>query len=308
MAWTVTKHQNNPVLTRGLTYDAGAVRDACVIKRGNSYICFYTALATANSPWTARIARATSTDLVIWTKQGIVFNPDPGQWDAGCILEPSVYDDGIRLHLFYTAAPLDTDYFGIPSVPMAIGYAYSDDLGLTFIRGLGNPILTKTQNWEGVQGLTTSNVYKIGSTYYMAYTSSANAAPWNWGIAYASALDGVWTKFPPGGPPNGNPVMSYTDMEGPNVFEFASRFYATVNKIDQAAGHKIDLFMSTCGLHNWIRKTTPLIGPTAAAWDAGDIGSGAVIVEGNAINVLYGGRSNQVEATYDIGLATVVPA
>lgn len=88
-----TKYVSNPVITFGTSgaFDAGTVADPHIVKVNGIYYVFYTGSVTAAAPWYT--ALATSTDLITYTKRGIVFAGGP----LGAVDSFSAFRGGIIL-------------------------------------------------------------------------------------------------------------------------------------------------------------------------------------------------------------------
>ncbi len=90
----------------------------------------------------ARIAHATSADLVTWDYHGEVFAPSDMGFDDLAIWTGSVVHDGTRWRLFYTAL----SQRGHHVYDQRIGMAISDDLG-RWRRGSNQPVAAVDPRW-----------------------------------------------------------------------------------------------------------------------------------------------------------------
>lgn len=90
----------------------------------------------------ARIAHATSTDLVEWDYRGEVFAPSDMGFDDLAIWTGSVVHDGTRWRLFYSAL----SQRGHQNYDQRIGMAVSDELG-RWRRGSNQPVAAVDPRW-----------------------------------------------------------------------------------------------------------------------------------------------------------------
>ncbi len=138
---TWTKH-GDPVLSPGTGWESARVEFPSVIKVTGGYWMFYTGELAHT---VARTGRAFSTDGINWQKD-TVNNPvllpgDPGEWDQNNYLG-NVIELNNTLYIYYTANP---DGGGT-----AIGVASSTDMGITWTKYSGNPIIQQgtTGQWD----------------------------------------------------------------------------------------------------------------------------------------------------------------
>jgi hypothetical protein len=177
-----------------------------VIKDGpNSYRTYYSAAATGAAPMT--VARASSSDGVHWTKDGVVLQGDGTGFDAASVnAVGALYQDGIY-YLFYGGRAVA----GVE--PTVLGIAWSLD-GLNFQRGetpvlpLGGP--QDFDNNSTGQGVS---VLRVGDEYRMWYGGLGDNNSWDYlwsiGLATASAL-------PPAADCNTNGVPDECDPDADN--------------------------------------------------------------------------------------------
>ncbi|MCK5527117.1 MAG: hypothetical protein KAJ05_08205, partial [Candidatus Latescibacteria bacterium] len=196
------KHAGNPVLDAGAngTWDDSGVSGPDVLVDGTGYHMWYNGSDGDHS----RIGYATSTDGVVWEKQGA--NPvldvgAGGAWDDAGVRSPSVLDDGTVYHLWYG---------GYDGTSMKIGHATSSD-GVTWDKDAGNPVLDVGASgaWDDAS-LSSPDVLHDGSIYRMFYTGYDGDQT---SIGYAMGLmqsdpphidQTDWVKYP-----------AHTDLESP---------------------------------------------------------------------------------------------
>jgi predicted GH43/DUF377 family glycosyl hydrolase len=128
-----TKHPN-PVLSPLTGWESGAVGYPSVIKVGSDYVMFYTGEVSAGSALTGR---AISTDGITWQRYSnnpVLPAGEPGEWDQNNYLG-NVIELNNTLYIYYTG---ETN----PNVSgTAIGVAASTDMGITWTKYSGNPIV-----------------------------------------------------------------------------------------------------------------------------------------------------------------------
>jgi len=141
---TWEKYSSNPVLSPGSGWESARVEFPSVIKVTGGYWMFYTGEL---SHGIARTGRAFSTDGINWQKD-TVNNPvllpgASGEWDQNNYLG-NVIGLNNTLYIYYTA---ETN----PGVGgTAIGVAASTDMGITWTKYAGNPIIQRgaTGQWD----------------------------------------------------------------------------------------------------------------------------------------------------------------
>jgi predicted GH43/DUF377 family glycosyl hydrolase len=148
-------------------WDWLAVADPSVIKEGNVYKMWYTgASLNKDDKIILQIGYATSTDGINWERyEGNPVLPlgKEGSWDAGSVMQPSVFFDGEKYIMLYAGSDEPEEAFG------SIGYAISND-GVNWER-LSEPILTKgkANSWDsyglwGPTGMFDESIYKMWYT------------------------------------------------------------------------------------------------------------------------------------------------
>jgi predicted GH43/DUF377 family glycosyl hydrolase len=134
---TWEKYSGNPVLSPGSGWESARVEFPSVIKVSGGYWMFYTGEL---SHGIARTGRAFSADGITWQKD-TVNNPvllpgDPGEWDQNNYLG-NVIELNNTLYIYYTG---ETN----PGVSgTAIGVTSSTDMGITWTKYSGNPIVQR---------------------------------------------------------------------------------------------------------------------------------------------------------------------
>lgn len=189
VSWTCG-NSSNPVLTVGTSgaWDSARVINPSAIKDGSTYKMWYTGI---DSNAHTAIGYATSTDGIVWNKQGKVLDVSPGAWDSSIVREPSVVKVGSTYHMWYGGTAL-WPYF-------QIGHATSED-GVTWVKD-AKPVLTPSDgSWDSIETYGPSVVYNTASSQYEMFYSGNSGARWLTG--HATSADGVtWTK-------DGNAIIS----------------------------------------------------------------------------------------------------
>ncbi|MCP4545971.1 MAG: family 43 glycosylhydrolase [bacterium] len=179
----------NPVLQAGpsgafdeLHADAGKV-----LKWGDTYYLFYQGV---DSNHNYRIGLATSTDLVNWTKYGVILDlGSSGAWDEQMVYDPRPIRVEDRWIMFYG---------GVSGLEWKIGIAESDDL-FNWVKHTSNPVLEGTAGeFDAVGILNPSVVYQ--SAFKMWYVGRDSQGDKSIGLAISE--NGItWQKYA------GNPVL-----------------------------------------------------------------------------------------------------
>jgi predicted GH43/DUF377 family glycosyl hydrolase len=157
--WTL--YSGNPVMTKGQSgdFDSYSISGPCVIFNGTTYVMYFGANTSSSA---ASIGMATSSDGIHWTKrEQPVLSGTPGTWNAYAVYHPSVYFDGDKYYMWYTASP------------SGVGLATSTD-GIAWTNDVNNPILTASSTGWDSQIVGASSVVKIGATFYMFYLGTAD--------------------------------------------------------------------------------------------------------------------------------------
>lgn len=184
----LTRYASNPIVSYTETFEGTALGDPVVIEEETELRMYYSGFRMDNINAIGLATSPKTYPPTTWTKQGIVFepNPIPGQWDSGWVRMGNIVKVGLTYYLYYEATP----DFGETGT-MQIGLATSTD-GLTFIRNAANPILTPTVDEIHVEN---PSVVEVGGTWYMYYSYRTEVLTLP-GIRVATSSDGIsWTKI-----------------------------------------------------------------------------------------------------------------
>lgn len=123
----------------------------------------------------------TSTDLINWTKRGVVFSGTTTSWDRNYMVHPSIVKVGSLWHMYYSATT-GPGYTGNHYVGLATSPDY-----INWTRYQSTPIYAPQAY--------SPYVILIGSTFYMYYWNRlTNAGSAVSKIEYATSSDGInWT-------------------------------------------------------------------------------------------------------------------
>jgi predicted GH43/DUF377 family glycosyl hydrolase len=164
-----TKYLQNPVMDidpeNRDKWDWLSVADPSVIKEDNVYKMSGVSLNKDNK-MVLQIGYATSKDGINWERyenNPVLPLGEAGSWDAGAVMQPSVFFDGEKYIMLYAGSDKLEQAFG------SIGYAVSDD-GINWKRS-SRPILTRGEigSWDayglwGPTGMFDENIYKMWYT------------------------------------------------------------------------------------------------------------------------------------------------
>lgn len=186
-----TKYSNNPVLSPSQPWEGSLIWAPHVIRDGPTFKMWYA------GDWPSRIAYATSSDGISWTKP--ITNPilapgNPGDWDEEAVAQPYVLEMNDSYRMWFVGA-----MSGWTSG--RIGYATSPD-GITWTKYGGNPVvdLGDLGSWEETEVAAPWVLYDR-RTYKMWYTGQDSAG--RYAIGYATSSSGItWTRC------ISNPVLS----------------------------------------------------------------------------------------------------
>ncbi|MDD5304034.1 MAG: hypothetical protein PHS14_13115 [Elusimicrobia bacterium] len=186
---TWTRYASNPVITPGTGWESSYIIDPSLIWDGSQWVVYY----AGSDGTTYRIGRATSPDLVTWTKYGS--NPVldvgvPGNFDDYSVNFPTVLYDPGAVHtwqMWYTGWPDGT------GLNTTIGYCYSSD-GLSWTRVARMLDVGSGGDFDD-SGLATGPVVRSGSNYTIFYAGYDGA---EYHTGYATSTDptsaGSYTK------------------------------------------------------------------------------------------------------------------
>jgi hypothetical protein len=162
---TWTAHAGNPVLTVGAggTWDDTWVAQCSLVWDGTQWVVYY----SGSDGTDRRIGRATSPDLITWTKEAT--NPvlslgSGGSFDDSSVNFPTVLYDPTAVHtwqMWYTGWPDGT------ALNTTIGYAHSAD-GISWTK-VGKVLDVGSSGQFDDGGLATGPVVRVGSLYYLHY-------------------------------------------------------------------------------------------------------------------------------------------
>lgn len=290
-AWT--KMPGNPVLSNGASgaWDDYFVFAPSVLLDGSTYKMWYAGSSSASS--VKKIGYATSSDGLIWNKQGAtpVLGPGAvGSLDEKGATFPSVVNEGSQFKMWYTGINA--------SLQATILYATSVD-GSTWLKTPTAVISSGLSgSWDATYvGMT--SVIKVGSEYKMWYRGGNDTGG---GIGYATSPDGlVWTKYA------GNPVITGgsgawdTTPYHPEVIFDGLVYHMWYSGCDQSDNLcQVGYATSPDGSH-WTRKGLVLPQGTAGAWDSGSADHAAVLQVGDTLKMWYTGYNG---TNYQIGYAS----
>jgi hypothetical protein len=161
LSWTF-QNSGQPVLERSSptsNWDGLWVADARVVKLGvGRYIMLFRGTSASTPP---QIGLATSTDGVSWTKNGsnpVIPVGAGGQWDDSVTYPAGLIYDQFRekLHCWYGGSPTADDG------GQGLGYAVSNDYGVTWTKLATNPVLGISTSVTGQDAVSMGDT--IGAT------------------------------------------------------------------------------------------------------------------------------------------------
>jgi predicted GH43/DUF377 family glycosyl hydrolase len=196
------------------TWDDGIVSAGAVIKVDSLYKMYYSGYSYGTGIY--QIGLATSADGINWFK-----NPNPiltgsSNWETN-VGVTDVIKINNTYYLYYHGRTSDVNY------QINIGLATSVD-GNIWEKYSGNPILTKTQAWEGNGVLFPSIIYE-NNLFTMVYGNALGSIS---GFGIATSVDGIsWIKS------NNNPFFTkdettnqwaYQEISHPYFRKFSNEF------------------------------------------------------------------------------------
>jgi predicted GH43/DUF377 family glycosyl hydrolase len=176
--FTWNKPVPNPVMTTGSSdsWDAATSIPGAIIKDGDTYKLYYVGWIDQKLNWS--IGLATSKDGKTWVKYPSPIMMGTSDWESKIVPTSVIMQNG-QYYLYY---------YGLGVSDAKIGLAISSD-GINFTKYAENPILQKTDNWEGA-GVYHPSVIKDGEVFKMIY-SGRNADA----FGAAISIDGKkWIK------------------------------------------------------------------------------------------------------------------
>jgi predicted GH43/DUF377 family glycosyl hydrolase len=193
-----TKDPNNPVLRKGSSgeWDSHVVENPYVLFDGTAYHLWY---AGSDGSGGLKIGYAYSSDGINWTKYDdpattappyaesdpVLIQGSSGSWDAGHVLQPSVFFDGTTYHMWYGGTNGDLS-------ERHIGYATSTDR-IHWTKYSGNPVMVpgSSGSWDDVW-VDSPNVLFINGIYHIWYCGFDGTYVQT---GYATSADGIsWNK------------------------------------------------------------------------------------------------------------------
>lgn len=294
----------NPVLpVGGSGFDAGSVRDSKIWYARGLYWQLYTGAASATTPYNPTIGIASSPDGCTWTKGGQVIPVNSGIADcAGAVFSPGAYYQAStdELWIYPSCANTGAEWYTGPlyvfQMHVAPGASWTNPAN--YVWDGTTPVVTATQGWEGAQGTYAADVYLVGGTYYMFYSSNTSGVLYQWGLMTASSPAGPWTKSttnpitPSGGNCGGTLDCNYEEpaiaqLENGNLVGFGDPVAAQqwINVIDYTGG-------SLTAAASWDAQPIFQV-PGAATWSGSEIGSQTVVesIDGRWL-ICYDGKAS----------------
>jgi predicted GH43/DUF377 family glycosyl hydrolase len=282
------KYEGNPVLVPTESWEFAGVIGPRVLKTGNHYKMWYSALGSRR-----QIALATSEDGIHWTK-----SPNP-------VLSIGESGDFDSQHVTYGMVLIYQDqywmwYSGHNGRVWQIGLATSPD-GIHWTKYAGNPVLTVGESGEWDEsGVIAPAVNFDGHSFKMWY--NGNGYPFIQAGGYAESPDGIhWEKHPDN--PVFTPVPSDWESQfiGMNTLMFADGlyhlWYGAAGQITNGIGYAT----SKDGI-KWERyEGNPIVKPGGPGeWDSVFLGGFFVLRENDSYKMWYSGRKTEI---WQIGYA-----
>lgn len=198
-----TPYSGNPILTSGsLAWESTYTNGGSIIAHGGTFYLFYCDDLAGGAVSVATAAAITGP----YTKHGsiLVDVGAAGAWDSLRVQEPHVIigPDGTWIMAYMAET---TDYQQGRSEKCGIATA-TNPLG-PWTKSPNNPVLPFGAPGSWDQGGTADpSIYYENGVYWMLYSglSLNGGTPWALGLAYATDVDGPWTRIP------GNPILSGT--------------------------------------------------------------------------------------------------
>jgi predicted GH43/DUF377 family glycosyl hydrolase len=229
--------------------------------------------------WSTAIA--TSNDGLNWQPQGVALTPGPQPWEGGYIAAngSALADRGI-IWYWYVAGPRNAGAIGLAR-PAAGARAWRKE---------AQPVLRHGpfESWDE-RAVADPYVIRAGAYLYMYYLGQDRAQPPQQRIGIARSTNGIhWDKL------RANPVLEpgppgSFDEAGdgePAVWQSHGFYWMLVTGRDFSERRRLGLARSNDGVH-WTRLPAAFKG--ASAWDSQVICDPTVIVNGNEIEVWFGG-------------------
>ena len=270
----IWRAQPDPVLSPGAPgeWDAVDVLNPSVIRRGGSLLNLYSGFD--GKTW--RTGLATSADGVIWTKAGMVLQPNPGSWaGSGIAANGSTVDDGAQILYYYQAGK-----------PPRIGLARSPN-GREWSKG-GNPVLDlgPRGSWDE-RGVADPYVIRAGNAWVLYYLGVDRARRQRLGVAMSD--DSItWYKL------RSNPVLELGEygafdengLGEPAVWDAHGYYWMLYTGRDRGEVRRLGMARSRDGVH-WQKIGQPIGGDQP--WNAKTLCDPTVLMENGHVRVWFGG-------------------
>jgi|SRR5687767_14930726 len=265
-----------PVLDRGAAgeFDAADALNPAIVKLGGEYLNLYSGYD--GKSWHTGLA--TSSDGLVWRKQGRVLSPGANTWEGGYIAAngAALIDAGEILY-WYQAGD-----------PPRIGLARSRD-GRSW-RKHSNPVLRggPRGSWDE-RAVADPYAFRAGDWFYLAYLGEDRARRQRLGIA--RSRDGVqWEKL------RSSPVLELGaagafDENGlgePAIWSSHGRWWMLYTGRDRKEYRRLGLAFSADGL-KWRRYSDAAALSGSEAWNSKVICDPEVEMTANGIRVWFGG-------------------
>lgn len=190
-----TRHGNKPVLDLGDAergeYDTRSVADPMVLKEGNTYKMWYSAVGDIpeKKSWGFWVGYATSDDGVLWKRSVKPVLPigESGTFESRAVGQPTVLFNGSEYEMWYAGwSSIEAGW------ESEIGHAVSPD-GIQWTKSPGNPIIEKgkPEDWDGSQtvaptALLEGDEYKVWYTGHRFIYAGEELTGMKIGIGYAT--------------------------------------------------------------------------------------------------------------------------
>jgi predicted GH43/DUF377 family glycosyl hydrolase len=283
-----------PTLSPGAWDSVDALNPSVLFKDG-VYYNFYSGYD--GKTWHTGLA--TSSDGVLWQKQGRILSPQPETWEGSYIAAngSALLQQKIFLY-WYQAGPRETP---------KIGLAISDD-GKQWRKRPAPVLETGPRGSWDERGVADPYVLRIADSYYMYYLGQDRARRQRIGVARSTG--GVrWEKL------RVNPVLELGadgafDEDGlgePAVWQSHGAYWMLYTGRDRTENRRLGLARSSDGV-TWEKLPGSFSG--SERWNSKVICDASVLIEGASIRVWFGGgdvASPDENLHGQIGVANLIP-